>query len=79
LHESLYAQYKEFLKARNEQGQFKYQRLRSSFRSLKTNLPYLFSYKQYPEPGIPNTINSCDGSFAHWRQKLKIHCGLTKR
>ena len=78
LHESLYAQYKEFLKERNEQGQFKHRRLRSAFRSLKTNLPYLFTYKQYPERGIPNTTNSCDGSFAHWKQKLKIHRGLTK-
>ena len=27
---------------------------------------------------IPNTTNSCDGSFAHWKQKVKIHRGLRK-
>ena len=70
--------YHDFLKERNEQGQFKHRRLRSAFRSLKTNLPYLFTYKKYPELNIPNTTNSCDGSFAHWKQKLKIHRGLTK-
>lgn len=39
--ESLHEQYRGFLKERNDQGQFKHRRLRSAFRSLKTNLPYL--------------------------------------
>lgn len=53
-----------------------HRRLRSARRSLKTNLPFLFTYKYYAELQIPNTTNSCDGSFAHWKQKLKIHRGL---
>jgi len=65
--------YDDFLKERNEQGQFVHRRLRSARRSLKTNLPFLFTYKYYAELLIPNTTNSCDGSFAHWKQKLKIH------
>lgn len=68
--------YDGFLKERNEQGQFVHRRLRSARRSLKTNLPFLFTYKYYTELQIPNTTNSCDGSFAHWKQKLKIHRGL---
>jgi len=68
--------YDDFLKERNDNGQFKHRQLRSAFRSLKTNLPYLFTYKNYPDLNIPNTTNSCDGSFAHWKQKLKIHRGL---
>lgn len=76
--ETLYELHKDFLKERNEQGQFKHRRLRSAFRSLKTNLPYLFTYKKFPEFNIPNTTNSCDGSFAHWKQKIKIHRGLIK-
>ena len=67
-----------FLKERNEQGQFMHRRLRSARRSLRTNIPYLFTYKNFPELSMPNTTNSCDGSFAHWKQKLKIHRGLRK-
>lgn len=78
LFETLYELHEDFLKERNEQGQFKHRRLRSAFRSLKTNMPYLFTYKKFPELNIPNTTNSCDGSFAHWKQKVKIHRGLRK-
>ena len=65
-----------FLLERNEQGHFKHRRLRSARRSLKTNMPYLFTFKNHPALQIPNTTNSCDGSFAHWKQKVKIHRGL---
>lgn len=74
--QSWYDQYEDFLNERNEQGEFKHRPLRSAGRSLKVNLPYLFTYKKYPALGIPNTTNSCDGSFAHWKQKVKIHRGL---
>jgi len=76
--ETWHEQYADFLKERNENVQFKHRKLRSAFRSLKTNMPYLFAYKNFPELNIPNTTNSCDGSFAHWKQKLKIHRGLRK-
>lgn len=76
--ETLYEIYEDFLKERNEYGQFKHRKLRSAFRSLKTNLPYLFTCKDFPDLNIPNTTNSCDGSFAHWKQKVKIHRGLKK-
>lgn len=69
----------DFLNERNENGQFVHRRLRSAFRSLKTNMPYLFNHKKFPELRIPNTTNSCDGSFAHWKQKVKIHRGLKKQ
>ena len=75
---TLHEKYKEFLKEKNENKQYVHRRLRSAFRSLKSNLPYLFAYKKYPNLGIPNTTNTCDGSFAHWKQKLKIHRGLKK-
>jgi len=57
---------------------FTHERLRSAYRSLKTNLPYLFTYLDYPELKMPNTTNSCDGSFAHWKGKLGVHRGLRK-
>jgi len=73
---TLYEKHHLFLRERNEQNQFKHRQLRSAFRSLKTNLPYLFTYRNFPNLNIPNTTNSCDGSFAHWKQKVKIHRGL---
>ena len=57
---------------------FTHSRLRSAYFSLKRNLPYLFTYQEFPELRIPNTTNSCDGSFAHWKNKIKIHRGLRK-
>jgi hypothetical protein len=68
--------YVDFLKERNERNQFTHKRLRSAIRSIQTNLPYLFTYQDYPEFNIPNTTNSCDGSFSHWKNKVKIHRGL---
>lgn len=70
--------YKDFLKERNENKQFMHRNLRSALRSLATNLPYLFTWKRYSNLDIPNTTNSCDGSFAHWKAKTKIHRGLRK-
>jgi len=61
-----------------ERWHFTHKRLRSAYRSLKTNLPYLFTNLDYPELKIPNTTNSCDGSFAHWKGKLGVHRGLKK-
>lgn len=71
--------FRDFLKERNDSNQFKHRRLRSAFRSLKSNLEYLFTTYRYPELSIPNTTNSCDGSFAHWKAKIKIHRGISKK
>jgi transposase-like protein len=51
-------------------------KLRSAYFSLKRNLPYLFIYLEFPELKIPNTTNSIDGSFSHWKNKVKLHRGL---
>lgn len=61
-----------------ERWHYTHRRLRSAYRSLNTNLPYLFTYMDYPELDMPNTTNSCDGSFAHWKGKLGVHRGLRK-
>ena len=70
--------YKYFLLERNENKRFVHRELRRAIRSLSDNKSYLFSCKKYPELSIPNTTNSCDGSFAHWKSKVKIHRGLRK-
>ena len=75
--QSLQDKYKDFLKERNEQNQFVHRRLRSAFRSIKTNLPYLFSFEDYPDLNIPTTTNSCDGSFGQWKYKVKLHRGIS--
>ena len=53
-------------------------KVRSAYRSLKHNLPYLFTYLKYPELKIPNTTNSLDGFFAQLKKKLGVHHGLRR-
>ena len=56
---------------------YTHKRLRSAYRSLKTNLSYLFTYKNYLELNIPNTTNSLDGGlFSPMKMLLKIHRGI---
>lgn len=71
--------YDAFLKERNEQKQFKHKKLRSALRSLTTNAPLFYTYKKHPKLKIPSTTNSCDGSFTHWKNKVKIHRGLKQK
>ena len=72
----LHDRYAAFLKERNSLNQFMHRRLRSALRSLLSNAPYLFTHHKFPALDIPTTTNSCDGSFAHWKAKVKIHRGL---
>jgi hypothetical protein len=54
-------------------------RLRSAYRSLRTNLPYLFTYKNYKDLSISNTTNSLEGGvFSHMKNMISLHRGLTK-
>ena len=55
---------------------FTHRRLRSAHRSLKTNMPYLFTYRKYPELNIPNTTNSLEGSFSHLKGLVRVHQGI---
>lgn len=54
-----------------------HKRLRSAYRSLKTNLPYLFVWYDKIELKIPNTTNAIDGHFADLKNKLRNHNGLS--
>jgi hypothetical protein len=51
--------------------------LRSAYRSLKTNLPWLFTWYDFMELNIPNTTNGLDGQFADLKNKLRNHNGLS--
>ncbi len=61
-----------------ETGRWHYthKRLRSAHRSLKTNLPYLFTYRKYPELYIPNTTNGLEGSFSYLKELVRVHRGI---
>lgn len=70
-----------FLKARTidlETGHWQYthRRIRTAYRSLTYNLPYLFTFEQYPTLNVPKTTNTLDGTFSHLKQKVRIHRGL---
>ena len=76
-----FEKWKDFLKERTDDlntGRWFYthKRIRSAYRSLKTNLPYLFTYQKYPHLKIPNTTNSLDGSFGQLKKLLNVHNGL---
>ncbi len=57
---------------------YTHKKVRSAYRSLKRNLPHLFTYLKYPEFHIPNTTNDLDGSFSALKKKLAVHHGLRK-
>ena len=55
-------------------------KLVAAYRSLSTNLPYLFTYKNYKEFKMPNTTNALDGGvFSHLKKLIKLHQGLAKK
>lgn len=79
----LKTKYEEFLKEKSinketNKTEYTHKRLRSAFRSIKTNLPYLFNYKkeEFKHLKIQNTTNACDGKFGRVKTKIRIHTGL---
>lgn len=70
----------QFLKERtySDTGQWFYthKRLRSAIRSLKSNLPYLFTFQKFPEFHIPNTTNSVKGLNSSLKFKVMAHQGI---
>ncbi|MCL5036243.1 MAG: hypothetical protein M1269_03895 [Chloroflexi bacterium] len=76
-----HAKWKFFLNERTndpETGRWHYthKRLRAAYRSLKTNLHYLFTYQKYPELNIPNTTNSLEGTFSRLKDLTTVLRGL---
>lgn len=58
---------------------FTHRRIRSAYRSLKTNLPYLFTWYDHIDLNIPNTTNSLEGIFSNLKTKVRVHAGLKKQ
>ncbi len=63
----------------DEKGKKRYihKKLRSAYRSLKTNLPWLFTWYDNRRLNMPNTTNAIDGHFADLKNKLRNHNGLS--
>lgn len=81
---SWHSKWQKFLKEKTvnpitNKWHYTHKRIRSAYRSLKTNLPYLFTCQKYPELNIPNTCNSIDGSFTTLKNLLRIHRGISQR
>ena len=61
----------------NGKSRYVHKKLRSAYRSLKTNLPWLFTWYDHMDLNIPNTTNAIDGHFADLKNKLRNHNGLS--
>jgi hypothetical protein len=76
-----YTKWSAFLNERKKgaDGKVRYvhKRLRSAYRSLKTNLPWLFTWYDNIGLNIPNTTNAIDGHFSDLKNKLRNHNGLS--
>lgn len=77
-----YEKWKNFLNERSinpltNKTFYTHKRLRSAYRSLKNNLPWLFTWYDHFELEIPNTTNAIDGHFADLKNKLRNHNGLS--
>ena len=79
-----YNKWKDFLNERTtnletKKSYYTHKRLRSAYRSLKTNSRWLFTWYDYIEIGIPNTTNTLEGHFADLKNKLRNHNGLSQK
>lgn len=61
----------------NGKSRYAHEKLRSAYRSLKTNLPWLFTWYDNILLNIPNTTNAIDGHFSDLKNKLRNHNGLS--
>ena len=55
---------------------FTHKTLRSAYLSLKRNMPYLWTFQDHPDLGIPNTNNALEGTFTDIKTKLRAHSGM---
>lgn len=61
----------------NGKNRYVHKKLRSAYRSLKTNSPWLFTWYDNMDFKIPNTTNAIDGHFSDLKNKLRNHNGLS--
>jgi hypothetical protein len=62
-----------------KKSSYKHPKIVSAYRNIIYNLPYLFTYEQYPNIKIQHTTNALDGGvFSPMKKLIKIHNGFTK-
>lgn len=71
--------YSDFLKERNEKGEYEHKKLRAALASIRYYLPYLYTYETFPERNISRTTGECDGYFSHIKDKLRVHRWLKEK
>lgn len=80
--EQWHDKWKSFLAERSTEASgkthFTHRTLRSAYLSLKRNMPYLWTFYDHPNLGIPNTNNALEGTFADIKSKLRVHSGIKK-
>lgn len=80
-----YKRYAEFMNEKTFNPESKrwhntHRRLRSAYRSICTNTPYLFTHEKHAQHAIPNTTNALDGGvFSPLKTLLRIHRGISKK
>lgn len=78
--ESWCARWEKFLAEKTVLGSGKtvytHRRLRSARKSIKTHLPWLFTYEDYPFLGIPNTTNRMEGVNSQLKKITRAHNGM---
>ena len=62
----------------NGKWEYTHKLTRRAINSLINNLPYLFTYQEYPELNIPNTNNKIEGLHSELKRRLNNHRGLKK-
>jgi hypothetical protein len=79
-----YVKYKAFINEitiHPESGKRSYthKKLVAAYKSIRRNLPMLFTYKNHPALLMPNTTNLIEGGvFSPLKILIKIHRGLSK-
>jgi transposase-like protein len=58
---------------------YTHQKVRAAYRSLRANLPYLFTYKNHKEIDIPRTTNPLEAElFSPMKNLINVHAGMSK-
>ncbi|MDE5799510.1 MAG: hypothetical protein K2H74_00635 [Paramuribaculum sp.] len=57
---------------------YTHKRIRSAYLSLMRNMPWLWTFYDYPDLHIPNTNNALEGIFTDIKTKLRVHSGISK-
>ena len=79
-----YEEYKDILLEKSintttNKASYSHPKIVSAYRSIRRNIPYLFTYQKYIDFKIDNTTNAIDGGvFSPMKKLLNIHTGFTK-